>query len=289
VGGVLSRPPQHRVAGAGGAPRARLRQPRVLLGAGDAVRLSHACHAALKIQRERLFLGMVCKWGFGVGGCCQPALGASSLLPTRALRLGDPRMLRRLQTPSVRRPARLQCSCRGRCWGCSAGRAGWRQHRNAFPACRRLPAALPCPHLLRVSITRSAVLAGPAWCVLWVSVSSRVPSVPGGWLQPARSARAVPRDVPCSGRPGLQEGQPGVSAAKWHLVGVGVALAKADTAKKAEDIREELFLQLEGASSVLLDAAEQSRHRGTALNAPLGDRARCGHAAGMLLERVCLS
>ena len=43
----------------------------------------------------------------------------------------------------------------------------------------------------------------------------------------------------------------------WHLVGVGMALlAKTNIAKKADDIQEELFLQLEGASFVLVDAEQ---------------------------------
>lgn len=42
------------------------------------------------------------------------------------------------------------------------------------------------------------------------------------------------------------------SWAKWHLGVVGMALlAKANTTKKAADVQEGLFLQLERASSIL--------------------------------------
>lgn len=100
--------------------------------------------------------------------------------------------------------------------------------------------------------------------MLWASVSSQVLSMPWSfkgpfWLQPARSIWAVPRDVSCSGRLvlSLQMGWPCLSWVKWHLVGVGMALlAKTNIAKKADDIQEELFLQLEAASFILLDAEQ---------------------------------
>ena len=69
----------------------------------------------------------------------------------------------------------------------------------------------------------------------------------------------MPGDVSCSGRLafGLQKGWPGISWVKRLLVGVGMALlAKTNIAKKADDIQEELFLQLEGASFILLDAEQ---------------------------------
>lgn len=69
----------------------------------------------------------------------------------------------------------------------------------------------------------------------------------------------MPRDVSCSGRLvlSLQKGWQCLSCVKWHLVGVGMALlAKTNIAKKADDIQEELFLQLEAASFILLDAEQ---------------------------------
>lgn len=89
--------------------------------------------------------------------------------------------------------------------------------------------------------------------------SERALEVAPFWLQPARSVWAVPRDVSCCGRLvlSLQKGWQCLSWVKWHLVGVGMALlAKTNTAKKADDIQEELFLQLEAASFILLDAEQ---------------------------------
>lgn len=48
-----------------------------------------------------------------------------------------------------------------------------------------------------------------------------------------------------------------MSWVKWHLAGAGTALlAKTNIAKKADDLQEELFLQLEGASLILLNAEQ---------------------------------
>lgn len=47
--------------------------------------------------------------------------------------------------------------------------------------------------------------------------------------------------------------------------------------------RMNLFLQLEGASFILLGAEEQSEHRGTALNAPLEDEG----TAGAVMQQKC--
>lgn len=55
----------------------------------------------------------------------------------------------------------------------------------------------------------------------------------------------------------VQEGWAGMSWVKWHLAGAGTALlAKTNIAKKADDLQEELFLQLEGASLILLNAEQ---------------------------------
>lgn len=48
--------------------------------------------------------------------------------------------------------------------------------------------------------------------------------------------------------------------------------------------RTKLFLQLEASSFILLDAKEQSEHRGTALNAPLGDK---GTAGAVMQQKCC--
>lgn len=79
-----------------------------------------------------------------------------------------------------------------------------------------------------------------------------------------QSIRAAPGDVSCSGRLalGLQKGWPGINWIKWHLAGAGLALlAKANAAEQSDDIPEELFLQLEGAAFILLDAEQKSEHQ----------------------------
>lgn len=48
--------------------------------------------------------------------------------------------------------------------------------------------------------------------------------------------------------------------------------------------RTKLFLQLEASSFILLDAKEQSEHRGTALNAPLEDE---GTAGAVMQQKCC--
>lgn len=47
--------------------------------------------------------------------------------------------------------------------------------------------------------------------------------------------------------------------------------------------RTKLFLQLEGASFILLDAEQQKEHHGTALNAPLEDEGM----AGAVMQQEC--